>query len=251
MNNNLYRQLIEKLSSTKSKYLLYQRTGIGPNSLLNYLKEKFYNTQKTIQQDYYAISSISIEPSLICAFRVTFKEEIISKAMPAIFINNIQVGIKKISNLEVLCYASKAINTKTERLVFKSGDYLYETANPYYIPENISIDKIIWQCEGNIKEKNIYINADCFPYKKVPVVYPFIFLINGKITGNFLGIFKPELKSIVVNTPGLNKKKCLCKNCVIKPAFDITVQIPLPRPTVTSLNNVFIKEIEFPSITCN
>ena len=204
------------------------------------------NGLKTIaQKEYYAIQWITPERKQMCVFRISFSGKVMIKAMPIVYLNGTILPIKKINNHEILCYAEKAITADTEILIFQSGKSEMSFTNPYYMPCDIPLLEIAWQCEGHTAEKNICINANYFPNKNEFATYAFNFLIGGRLMGTYSGYYVPESKSIVIGIASIKKSECLNKECVLKPAFDIRRKIVLPKPMVIVRDGTPVKEVAF------
>lgn len=209
------------------------------------MKLKIQSLKVGVINEYYSISNIVSEENEMCIFRILFQNEILDKAMPVIYLNDTKVPLRKISTFEVVCYAEKVINPDVEKLIFKSGESEYCVDNPYFMFDDIPKNEIIWQCEGHIHEKNIYINGKYFPYKNVQSLYLFSLHVDGKNLGEYSGKYVPKLNSIVIGIGSIKKSQCQHDNILIKPSFAIGKKIILPSPTVISVNNTPIKQISF------
>ncbi len=223
---------------------ILQKMQIKRSEKIAQRKSKIKTLAIQIQEESCLIQNISSVIDQACSFKIDFIYEIIDKAMPVIYLNGIKLTIKKLSEFAILCYAEKALNSTMEKLHFKSGKSEFIIDNPYFMGDSISSGSIIWQCEGNTKERNIFINGDYFPHKSILAIYTFVFSVEGEVIGSYSGKYIPERKSIVINIGNIKKCDILNKKCIIRPVFG-TTKIQMPKPVVVSRNNQMIKEINF------
>lgn len=223
----------------------------------NKSKERFYRIKSERQdviseikhEGYYTIEKIVPNLNHAFLFEITFYQKVIERAMLDISLNGVNLPLEIIkgenNNQKVLCHAGKAITGDLERLVFISGKSLeYSINNPYFIKGEIHPNSIVWQCEGNSSEKNIFLDGKCFPYVNPVTIYPFILLINGEKIGEYNGRYLPNKKFIALNIGNVSKKFCTGKLCILKPTFKHT-NIILPHPKVFFKNKKVISDVMF------
>jgi len=198
-------------------------------------KTEIQNRKEQVRTEHYAFGSVISVTNVPCVFQIRFVNKIIKRAMPVVSVNNKVVALRMIDDFNAFCYAEKAITADDEVLIFRSGSFEYKFNNPYFIWKDISEDGIMWQCEGHTKEKNIYIDESYLPHRNNSC-YAFNFFINGKRIAECHGWHVASLRAIVVNIGNFNKRRCIGKDCFLKPVFDVSKKIVLPKPVVLLVN---------------
>jgi hypothetical protein len=95
---------------------------------------------------------------------------------------------------------------------------------------------IIWQCEGHLNEKYIYISKSCFPYLMKNGQVVFSLFSGNKFIGEFTGKYIQEKECMIIPIPTVNKSQCFGKTCILRPYNDDGVKIFLPKPEVILVN---------------
>ena len=190
--------------------------------------EKLQKVIASAQETCYIIESIEPVPSELCVFKITFPLEILTQAPPLVVVNNVLVPIKIIDSKTVLCFVEKVVTATDETMHFSCGESSITLPNPYFM--NIQPSAITWQNEGHAHEKVIYVDSSCLGVKDPRIHYRFDLLVNGAFYGTYFGKYHDQKDKLVIDIAGVNKKDCNNKKCIIRPVFDKTLKIELPKP---------------------
>ena len=200
-------------------------------------KQTFHSVVHAAKQTSYMITDV-VPAEKNGVFLVSFSGKVSTLAMPEIILDNKKVTVERYSDKEgkIICHCAEAISANTNRLNFKSGSYFFGIENPYYLPDGISTKNIKWQRKGHSDERNIFIEAKCFPFIDNLINYEFILLINNvRFEKSLIGKYSSVDNAIKINLPKVDLEN---KECQLITQFGERQKIKLPEPVTFFKNHI-------------
>jgi hypothetical protein len=203
-------------------------------------RQKYKEIVQDFSKEYYIISDVKPVPGHCGTFKIFFrypvKSDVAKELVPEVRMHNSLISFIITGKHEITCQLEKHLKADEETFPLMCGGVETLVDNPYCFDLNKAT--IVWQNEGHVHEKKIFINGDCLSCKVDSLKYAFDFLINGVSKGTFYGVYNESSNQIVVDIAEISKKECKNKNCIIRLSFDKSVSIRLPLPQVLAVNTV-------------